>query len=211
MECKTQARHLMHDFLDEDITNEEETKLRKHLEVCLDCQNHFRELKRTVSLIKSVEQTSAPSDFTKKVMQKLPTEKRHVKYIRWFKMHPVWTAATIFFVFMFGGIFSMWNQDSKLTVSKQENLIIEGNTVIVPEDVTVEGDLVVKNGNLKIEGTVDGNVTLINGKLVDDEIDGEELMASVGEVNGKLETVDRIFEWIWFNIKLLFKSIFSFD
>ena len=201
----------MHDFLDEDVTPDQEVQLRKHLEACKGCQNHFRELNRTVSLIKSVEQTSAPSDFTQKVMQKLPSEKRHVKYIRWFKMHPVLTAAALFFIFMLGGIFSVWNQDGKLTVSKQEDLIIEGDTVIVPEGITVDGDLVVKNGNLKIEGTVDGNVTLINGKLVDDEMDREELMASVGEVNGEFKVVDQVFEWIWFNIKHVFKSIFSFD
>src|SRR5699024_6744995 len=109
---------------------------------------------RTVSLIKSVEQTSAPSDFTQKVMQKLPSEKRHVRYIRWFKMHPVLTAAALFFIFILGGIFSVWNQDGKLTVSKQEDLIIEGDTVNVPEGITFDGDLVVKNGNLKIYGTV---------------------------------------------------------
>lgn len=211
MDCKTEAIKLMHDFLDEDITPDQEVQLRKHLEACKGCQNHFRELNRTVSLIKSVEQTSAPSDFTQKVMQKLPSEKRHVKYIRWFKMHPVLTAAALFFIFMLGGIFSVWNQDGKLTVSKQEDLIIEGDTVIVPEGITVDGDLVVKNGNLKIEGTVDGNVTLINGKLVDDEMDREELMASVGEVNGEFKVVDQVFEWIWFNIKHVFKSIFSFD
>lgn len=214
MNCKKDAVKLMHHYLDGDITKEDETKLRHHLEDCCDCQNHFHELKRTTTLIQSAESISAPSHFTESVMQQLPTEKKHVRYIRCFKMHPVLTAAAIFFIFMFGGVFSAWNQDTKLTVSKQENLIIEGDTVIVPEDVVVDGDLVVKNGNLKIEGTVEGDVTLINGKLIrenDGNFDEEGLMASVGEVNGEFETVDRIFEWIWFQTKSLFKGIFSFD
>src|SRR5699024_1650114 len=97
------------------------------------------------------------------------------------------------------------------TVSKQEDLIIEGDTVIVPEGITVDGDLVVKNGNLKIEGTVDGNVTLINGKLVDDEMDREELMASVGEVNGDFKVVDQVFELLWYTLRHVFTSIFAFD
>lgn len=214
LNCKEDAIKLMHNYLDGDITKENENKLRHHLEDCSDCQKHFHELKRTITLIQSTESISAPNHFAKNVMEQLPTEKRHIKYMRWFKIHPVLTAAAIFFIFMFGGLLSAWNQDTKLTVSKQDNLIIEGDTVIVPEDVVVEGDLVVENGNLKIDGTVDGDVTLINGKLIRDEdgpLDEEGLMASVGEVNGEFETVDRIFEWIWFQMKNLFKGVFSFE
>lgn len=214
MNCKKEAIKLMHHYLDGDITKDDENKLRHHLEDCNDCQKHFHELKRTLTLIQSTENIAAPSHFAERVMQKLPDEKKHVKYMRWFKIHPVLTAAAIFFIFMFVGTFSAWNQDTKLTVSKQENLIIEGDTVIVPEDVVVDGDLVVKNGNLKIEGTVEGDVTLINGKLIredNDRFDEEGLMASVGEVNGEFEKVDQIFEWMWFQIKNLFKGIFSFN
>lgn len=201
----------MHKYLDGDLTKEEEKGLIAHLEDCTECQTHFHELKRTITFIKSVETISAPAHFTQQVMQNLPTEKKRVKYARWFKLHPIFTAAAIFFIFMFAGVFSAWHQDTKLVVSKQDNLIIEGDTVIVPKGVTVKGDLVVKNGNLDIQGTVDGNVTLINGKLVQDDLNGEGLMASVGEVNGEFETVDEIFEWIWYNIKRLFKSVFSFE
>ncbi|TQS71064.1 anti-sigma-W factor RsiW [Ornithinibacillus gellani] len=211
MDCKKDVIPLMHHFLDGDISREDETKLRKHLEQCSDCQKHFHELKRTISWIKNAEPVMAPVDFTQQVMQKLPTEKKHVKYMRWFKMHPVITAAAIFFILMLSGAFSAWQQDSKLTVSKQDDLIIQGDTVIVPEGVTVDGDLVVKNGNLKIEGTVDGNVTLINGKLIQDQLNGEGLMASVGEVNGEFKKVDQVFEWIWFNLQNLFRGVFSFE
>src|SRR5690625_5754696 len=99
-------------------------------------------------------------------MEQLPTEKRHVKYMRWFKIHPVLTAAAIFFIFMFGGLFSAWNQDTKLTVSKQEKLIIEGDTVVVPEDVVVDGDVGVEKCELTIDGTVDGDVMLIDEILM---------------------------------------------
>ncbi|WP_330949661.1 zf-HC2 domain-containing protein [Virgibacillus sp. MG-45] len=211
LNCVKEAVELMHKYLDGDLTKVEQKELRVHLEGCPDCQQHFHELKRTITLVKSTEPMTAPTDFVQGVMEKLPTEKKRMKYIRWFKMHPILTAAAIFFVFMFSGVFSAWHQDSKLVVSKQENLIIEGDTVIVPEGVIVEGDLVVKNGNLKIDGTVDGNVTLINGKLIQDETPGEGLMASVGEVNGEFENVDRIFEWVWYNTKNFFKVLFSFD
>jgi len=213
LNCKKDAIKLMHNYLDGDITKSDETKLKLHLEGCCDCQKHFHELKRTVTLIQSTEDIQAPANFTQNVMNQLPTERKHVKYLRWFKMHPALTAAAIFFILMFGGVFSAWNQDTKLTVSKQEDLIIEGDAVIVPEDVIVDGDLVVKNGNLKVEGTVEGDVTLINGKLIRDEegLDEEGLMASAGGVNGEFESVDRIFEWIWFHLKSLFKDVFSID
>src|SRR5690606_21324492 len=137
-----------------------------------------------------------------KVMQQLPVEKKHVKYLRWFKMHPILTAAAIFFVFMFTGLLSAFEQDSQLMVSNPEDLIIEDNLVIVPEGVTVQGDLVVQNGNLKIDGKVDRNVTLINGNLVEEQgLDSSGLMADVGGVNGELKEVDRIFEWVWYNIQ----------
>lgn len=211
MNCNKEAIALMHKYLDGDLTKQEENSLLVHLKKCEGCQKHFHELKRTITLVQSTEQKSAPENFTKNVMKKLPTEKNRVKYKRWFKMHPVLTAAAIFFVFMFSGVFSAWNQDGELVVSKQENLVVKGDTVIVPEGVTVSGDLLVKNGDLRIEGTVDGNVTLINGDLVDSEIKGSGLMASVGEVNGELKQVDQIFEWIWFHLKDMFESIFSLE
>jgi anti-sigma factor RsiW len=210
LDCNHEASKLMHQYLDGDLSNEEEKKLRLHLEECEDCQKHFRELKRTITLLQSTEHIEAPANFTANVMKKLPTEKKRLKYGRWIKAHPIITAAAIFLVFMMSGIFSSWNQDSELVVSKQENLVIKGDTVIVPEDVTVEGDLLVKNGNLVIKGTIDGNVTLINGKLIENPIESEGLMASVGNVNGELKHVDQVFEWIWYNLKNFFSSIFAF-
>lgn len=209
LNCNKETIELMHKYLDGDLTKQEEKKLRGHLEGCEDCQKHFHELKRTITLVQSTENISAPADFTANVMENLPSEKKYLRYKRWFKAHPIVTSAAIFFIFMFSGIFSAWNQQSELVVSKQENLVIQGDTVIVPEGVTVSGDLLVKNGNLKIDGTVDGNVTLINSELIDDSIEGSGLMASAGEVNGELKEVDRIFEWIWFHLKDMVESIFS--
>lgn len=210
LNCTKQAIYLMHNYLDGDISKEDETRLRHHLEDCSDCQNHFHELTRALTLIKNNDEVEAPPDFTEKVMKQLPTEKKHVKYMRWFKVHPIVTAAAIIFIFMFSGMFSAWNQDTKLTVSKQEDLIIQGDMVIVPENVVVDDDLIVKNGSLRIDGTVEGDVTLINGKLIqadNSDLDNEELVASVGGVNGEFENVDRMLEWIWFQTKSLFKSI----
>ena len=206
------AVQLMHKYLDGDLNREEEYQLKDHLEGCERCQTHFHELKRTITLIQSAEKVKAPEGFTANVMKNLPTEKKSVKYKRWFKSHPLMTAAAIFFVFMFGGMFTQFNQDSELVVSKQDNLIVDGDTVIVPEGVMVEGDLLVKNGDLIIKGTVDGNVTIVNGELMEEvPLDGEGLMASVGEINGEITTVNQIFEWIIYQTKSLFQSVFSLE
>ncbi|WP_077624008.1 anti-sigma factor family protein [Sediminibacillus massiliensis] len=202
MNCKKEAVKLMHNYLDGDITQQEEQRLRSHLQSCTDCQSHFHELKRTATLLESGSQIQAPANFSANVMANLPKEKKRVGYKRWFKAHPVITAAAIFFLFMFSSIFSVWNQDSQLSVSKQKDLIIQEDTVIVPEGVVVDGDLVVKNGNLKVEGTVDGDVIIING---------EHLQASAGEVSGDLEQVNQVFEWMWYHIKDIAKSVFSLE
>lgn len=183
---------LMHNYLDEDISEEEEKLLREHLHACESCNQHFHELKKTVALVQSTSHISAPDDFTLMVMQNLPKEKRTVSFRRWFREHPMLSAAALFLVLMAGSLFSVWNESDQFSVSKQPNLIVENNTVIVPEGETVKGDVVVKNGKLVIEGDVDGNVTVING---------ENYMASAGNVTGEVKVVNQMFEWLWYHIK----------
>ncbi|MFG6150599.1 zf-HC2 domain-containing protein [Halobacillus sp. B23F22_1] len=211
MNCKKEAVELMHKYLDGELQKEEERRLRDHLQACPSCQNHFHELKRSIVLIKDTGAISAPSNFTATVMANLPKEKKRHHFIRKLQRHPIFTAAAIFFVLMFSSIFSMWNQDQQVTVSKQENLIIQDNTVIVPEDVTVDGDLVVRNGDLKVKGKIDGDITLINGDFVTDDpendLNGENYRAyASGEVN----EVNQIFEWMWYHTKNFVSDIFSF-
>lgn len=210
MNCKPEAIRLMHTYLDGDLTKDEESHLLSHLTSCETCQKHFHELKRTIQRVQYTEHIEVPDDFTRNVMNRLPEEKRRTKYVHWIKKHPVVTGAAIFFLFLFSSVFSMWNQDGKLVVSKQDDLIIEGDTVIVPEDVTVDGDLVVKNGKLKIEGTVDGNVTLVKSTLITNETDLDGITAS-SSVSGEMKQVNQAFDWMWFNIKKTAKGIFSFQ
>ncbi|MFT4413461.1 zf-HC2 domain-containing protein [Fredinandcohnia humi] len=193
MNCSEDSMiQLIHNYLDEEISEEEEKMLREHLQACDSCNRHFHELKKTIALVQSTSHISAPSDFTMKVMQNLPKEKKSVSFKRWFRGHPMLTAAALFIILMAGSIFSVWNENDQFSVSKQPNLVIENNTVIVPAGETVEGDVVVKNGKLIIEGKVNGNVTVING---------ENYMASAGNVTGDIKEVNQMFEWLWYHIK----------
>ncbi|SEA83236.1 Transmembrane transcriptional regulator (anti-sigma factor RsiW) [Thalassobacillus cyri] len=212
MNCKQEVIALMHKYLDDDLTQPEEKKLRFHLQSCSDCQAHFHELKRTISLVKSSSPISAPGDFTANVMSNLPQQKKRNHYMRWFRNHPFFTAAAVFFLMMFGGVFSAWTEDQQVTVSKQENLVIQNQVVIVPEDVTVEGDLVVRNGDLRIDGAVNGDVTIINGDILeqdsvqDSPLEGEKYMAYV---SGEVNEVNQVFEWMWYHTKKTLEGVFS--
>lgn len=202
MKCQEEMVLFMHEYLDEYISPEDEKVLKKHLIECKSCQLLFQELEKTNTLLQSSAVIHAPNDFTAKVMEQLPKQKKKINLQRWFTLHPVLTAASLFLILMMGSIVTSWSSGKELSVSKQSNLIVQKDTVIVPEDEIIKGDVVVKNGNLKIEGKVEGNVTVINGSI----IDPDHLLASAGNVTGNIEEVDQIFEWMWFHIKSFFSN-----
>ncbi|UOQ91564.1 anti-sigma factor [Halobacillus shinanisalinarum] len=213
MNCNKEVVALMHKYLDGDLVKEEERRLRDHLQVCPSCQNHFHELKRSITLVKNAGPVTAPSNFTANVMAGLPKEKKRRNYVRWLQRHPMVTAAAVFFILMFSGIFFAWNQDHQVTVSKQDDLVIQNNTVIVPDGVTVEGDLVVRNGDLKVDGKINGDITLINGDIVTDDglgdiTNGKKYQAYV---SGEINEVNQVFEWMWYHTKKFTTDLFSFE
>ncbi|WP_078543105.1 anti-sigma factor family protein [Litchfieldia alkalitelluris] len=197
MNCPTDTIQLMHKYLDEEITSEEERELREHLAECEDCELHFHELKKSIALVQSTSHIHAPDDFTSKIMANLPKEKKSVRTNRWLKTHPLLTAAAVFLLLMTSSVFSLWNDNQELSVSKQPNLVIENNKVIVPEGEIVEGNVVVRNGDIFIEGEIQGDVTVINGK---------QYLASAGNVTGEIKEVNEMFEWMWFHIKKTVKD-----
>jgi anti-sigma factor RsiW len=182
----------MHEYLDEEIDPENEMILREHLKGCKECETLFNEFKKTIAVVKGTSRMQAPPDFTAKVMASLPKEKKKVGMQRWLRNHPLIAAASLFLVLMMGSVLSTWNQEREFSVSKQENLVVQNNTVIVPEGEVVKGDVIVRNGELKIEGEVQGDVTVING---------EKYLASAGHVTGQIEEVNEVFDWIWYHMK----------
>ena len=192
MKCPDEIIDLIHDFLDEELNSANELILREHLKDCRECGSVFNELKKTIAFVKSTSNLQAPPNFTADVMSRLPKEKKKAGIERWIKNHPLLAAASLFFILMMGSLLSTWNQDREFSVSKQKNLIVQNNTVIVPKGEVVKGDVVVRNGSIKIEGEVEGNVTVING---------DKYLASAGRVTGQIEEVNEVFDWIWYEIK----------
>lgn len=180
MKCPQEVVELMHKYLDEEATVQEEGQLRQHLQECKDCHQHFQELKKTIAMVQSTTHIEVPLGFTSGVMQRLPKEKRVVGYRRWFKTHPLMTAVALFAFLMVGSLVSTWDNGDQLSVSKQPKLQVEDHTVTVPKGEIIEGDVIVRNGDIKIEGEVRGDVVVING---------DKYMASAGNVTGDRKSV----------------------
>ncbi|MFS0576178.1 anti-sigma factor [Sporosarcina sp. 179-K 3D1 HS] len=190
--CPDYVVEYMHAYLDGDISREEERLLREHLDACAECKEIMNGLSESIAFLGSATQIQAPERFVEGVMARLPKEKSQAGFNRWLRRHPLFAAAAMFFVLMSATLFSSYGNDQHFSVSKQPNLIVEGETVIVPEGEVIEGDIVVKNGNLRIEGQVDGNVTVIRGT---------KYMASTAVVTGNSEEIDEVFDWLWYKMK----------
>ncbi|MEI2363419.1 anti-sigma factor [Priestia megaterium] len=201
MKCPKMYVNLIHEHLDGDITKENELLLKEHLHQCKGCQQHMYQLKRTIAFVQSTSHIELPMNFTAGVMAGLPREKNRIRMNRWFTNHPILSAAAVFVLLMSGTVFSAWETDEDFSVSKQPNLVIHDKTVVVPKGETVKGDITVRNGDIKIEGKVDGNVTVIHG---------DKYLASAGEVTGNIEELDKIFDWVWYNVKTHAKQAVDF-
>lgn len=196
--CPKYIVSYMHAFLDGEITNEEKKIMDDHLKQCEDCRHTFEELEETVTLFQSVDGLGAPAGFVNGVTTKLPKKVVKKDPVRWFRQHPFMVAASLFLLLMSASLFSNFENDQQFSFTKQPNVIVEGETVVVPAGETVVGDLVVKNGNLRVEGQVDGNVTVIRGT---------KYMASTAVVTGSSEEIDEMFDWLWYKMKSMAKDI----
>lgn len=110
-------------------------------------------------------------------------------------------AAALFMILMSASLLSGYNDRSAFSVTEHPGMIVEGDRVTVPAGQTVKGDIVVTNGDLVIDGKVEGDVTVINGKY----------MASTANVTGQIEEIDDTFEWLWYTIKDGTKKLFTFE
>lgn len=189
--CSSQFVDYMHEYLDGEISREQEQELKKHLHTCQACQQHMHELSDTVAFIKGAAHITAPPSFEAQVMQRLPKRKSTAGIQRWLRRHPMLVAAAVFCLFMSATLLGSFPNDDQFSVTKQPNLVVDGQTVIVPAGEVVKGDIVVRNGDIMVEGEVDGNITVINGKY----------MASTAVVTGQIEEIDEAFEWLWYSMK----------
>lgn len=203
--CPDHIVHYMHEHLDGEISREHELELQAHLTSCTACQQHMNELSKVAVLVQSASHMQAPSGFVEGVIARMPKETSKVGMKRWFHSHPLLTAAALFMILMSASLFSNFNDDQQFSFTKQPNIVVEGERVIVPAGETVNGDIVVKNGDLQIDGNVNGDVTIINGTI----INGKQYTASTANVTGEIEEINQVFDWLWYKIKSTAKEITS--
>jgi hypothetical protein len=192
MNCK-EALPKIHDYLDDMLDGSEASGLKKHLLACPDCSDRFRKLEHTEALVRSLPRGPVPVGITQRVMLSLPARKKRNAWSSWVKRHPAVSAASVFFLVMLGSFLSIWNQDQELMVkgSDLQDVVIEGKTVYIPPGRTVNGNLMVRGGDIKVDGVLNGNLVVIDGSLN---------MASTAKISGQIKQIDQAFEWFWYQV-----------
>ncbi|TXK79125.1 zf-HC2 domain-containing protein [Paenibacillus sp. N3.4] len=192
MNCK-EALPLIHEYLDGDLHGLEARQLKEHLISCKACHTLFKELEKTDAIVRMLSPISVPNTLTAQIMSGLPPIKKRSSWMYWIRKHPGISVAVVFATVMFGSFMSMWNDDKNLMVKGNDlqDVVIQGDTVTVPEGHTVKGDLVVQRGTLKVEGDVTGNLIVIDGTLN---------LASTAHISGQVTQVDEALGWIWYKL-----------
>lgn len=194
MKCE-EVRPLVHDLLDGDLTPDQTKLIKAHIDQCDLCRLELEQYELTEALVRTTLQKPMPisDDLTDRIMQSLPPIKKKNRIFNWMKGHPGIAAAAIFAVVMFGSFLVLWDEDPNLMIKGTgfEQIVIEGNTVYVPEGSTVHGDLIVRGAQVQIDGYVDGNVIVIDGQLN---------TASLSNISGKISHVNQVVDWLWFKL-----------
>ncbi|MBD2844080.1 zf-HC2 domain-containing protein [Paenibacillus sp. IB182496] len=206
MKCNVAILY-MHDYLDDELPAVQTAELKTHLQSCEACKLRFEQLKRTEAFAMSaLSDTStlpiaagaatheAGSDrLSERIMGALPTPSRKRSWTRMFRNHPAITVAAVFVLLMMTSFFSMWGQDTELVVSGTDlqHVVIEGDTVIVPEGVQVNGNLTVENGKADIQGEVAGDLIVI---------DGSTQLASTAKIIGQNREINQALDWLWYKV-----------
>jgi anti-sigma factor (TIGR02949 family) len=203
MECK-QASSLMHDYLDGDLSRTDAEQLKQHLECCPKCQKQFKELEQTEMMlfatIKQHTNVSAPDELVNRIISQIPKQPKQQAWIQWIRRHPALTAAAMFLLVMVFSAVSIWDGDDQLVVkgADLEQVIIQGDTVTVPSNSKIAGNLTIQNGKAEIYGEVQGNLTVI---------DGSYYQASTAHISGEVKQIDQALDWIWYRITNTFTEV----
>ncbi|MFA9556530.1 anti-sigma factor [Evansella sp. AB-rgal1] len=204
MACNKEFAEKVHKYLDEDVTLLEKKQLESHIIKCEKCEKQLRDLKKTIAIIQSASHMEAPNNFTANVMSQLPKQSYKNKWKTWMRRHPFVLTAAVFFLMFVISVHSVWTEGNKEIIVKGDGHFIvdeQRRVVVIPEGQTISGDLVVKNGNVEVNGEVLGNITVIKG---------EQYLASAGHVAGEIQEINQVLEWLWFQTKSFFSDVISF-
>lgn len=196
MDCRDSIV-MIHECLDGDMDEYANLQLQTHLKECPQCHNHMYELQKAIVFVQSASHLRVSVDFTARVLAQLPAPKKGHRFSNWLRQHPFFTAAAVFLIMMMGSAVATWFEPDdtlQVTSNSVDKLKIDHvrNIVVVPAGTTVDGDIIVRNGSVEVQGEVRGNVVAIEGKV---------FLASTAQVAGDTESVEAIFDWIWYRLK----------
>lgn len=199
MSCQ-EALSLMHEYLDGDLDRNAALELKKHLVACPDCNRLFRDMMGTESLIATLPKPAVPDGLSERIMAQIPKPKPTSTWKNWVRRHPAVTAVSLFLIVMAVSLFSLSGQNQGLTIKGDhlDRLVIEGNTVVVPSGYTLEGKLMVKGGNVRIDGDVNGDLVIV---------DGNYQLASTAQISGQITQIDKTLEWILYQVNDFFANL----
>lgn len=162
MNCQN-ARRMLHQALDDDLSLPAKRQLERHLQACSPCQEAESSLEKVASLLDQLAIAPAPSNFTADLMQKLPASKPQLRLTS--RMRAVCAAALVFFLIA-SPIF-VWTTLSRpqLVADEWQVIVQEGNRFIVPAGEVVKGDVVIYKGILEIRGEVQGTIKTVDASI----------------------------------------------
>ncbi|WP_276358029.1 zf-HC2 domain-containing protein [Cohnella caldifontis] len=200
MECKV-AVAWMQEYLDGDLSGGDAALLRQHMSECQACQARYDALARTEALARALPFEPAPAGLEARILASLPKAgRRPAAWTGWVRRHPAISAAALFLVVMLSSFVTMWNQDRQLSVAGPDldNVVIQGDKVIVPAGKEVSGDLTVVNGSAEVLGEVKGDLTVIDGNVT---------LASTAHIAGHVQEIDRAVDWAWYKLRSWFGTL----
>ncbi|TFB21482.1 hypothetical protein E3U55_09230 [Filobacillus milosensis] len=211
MACNETFENELHCCLNRELNQEEESKLQDHLLSCNACQKHYQELVNVDNKLTQLEMVEAPVDLKQNILNDIPKDNKVKRFSKIVKEHPIIAAAVVFFIMLFTSTLSHYHNNQQLSLSKHEGVITEGNRVIIPEGETIEGDFIVQNAEVILQGRIKGNLTLVNSKLVDNHDHFNNNYSSLSHhVEGKVVEIDRYFGWVYHKIEYEFKNFVTY-
>ncbi len=198
MNC-SEAITVMHEYFDGEADAAATIALKTHLKACPSCRHLFKQMESTEAMLRVPVRSAPPVGLTESIMSALPQPAKRNRWGQMLKQHPIAVIACAILVIMLAHYTSSVYSDRDMEVQGAlDQLFISGNTLIVPEGVTVYGNLKVKRGKIQIDGNVEGDVTVINGSYN---------LASTAYISGQITIIDATVDWLWYRIKNIFRRL----
>lgn len=195
------------DYLDNNQPPEDFERLEAELREA-DAMDEFEEYRLLDARLRQLPAPKLSADFTSRVLAQLPDQvdtpnvallhqPQSSRFGGKMKQYPLLAAAAVFLLLSVGSLGGYMTQEKHdLSYTNAPGIVAQNGEVVVPKGVTVDQDLYVEGGNVRIEGKVNGDVMTVDGKAY---------TASAGSVTGEIKEIDQLFERVWYGIKRLFQ------